>query len=305
MLRHFPFTDKFDLRMGTSPLTDTAPMIECDEHYEEEVALKRKLLEGDPRYYFRADADLELAQWEALDAVLTCLATHYPDRFQLTRQGSRWQWYNSRLGEDVTFTFGDGATLPLAPLDWVGRQVQEDLILLDPSMVVKAGQLCFPSGWDLDEKFGKHFLAVHEPLPRVTNPMIETAGKFIERLPVGKTFQRNNWGFRVCRQLDLSSRHSKAYAEQLTRVASSLTPATVGDNIYIRIEHQTLSRLPLSGCVLFTIHTYQSLLGEEVKAAGRAKTLHSFLKDVPEELQQYKLIRPYWAVMLDYLKSCA
>jgi len=35
------------------------------------------------------------------------------------------------LGETTTFTPGDAATLPLAPLDWVGRQVQEDLLVLD------------------------------------------------------------------------------------------------------------------------------------------------------------------------------
>lgn len=302
MLRHFPFHDKFDLRMGTSPLAEAEPIIECDEHYLVEVALKRKLLTDDHRYYFRAADGTEQAQWEVLALVLENLLRFYPDKFELRKRDDEWHWTNKRLGETHRFVFGDTESLPL-PLDWVGKQVQEDLIILNPSLHVVAGQLCFPSGWDLDEKFEKHFMAVHEPLPPVTNPMIEMANKFIDRLPVGKTFQRNNWGFRVSDELDLSSRHSAQYARLLQAAANIMTPETAGQMIFVRIEHQTLSRLPLSGHVLFTIRTYQSRLEEEVHDLTRARTLLSFLKGVPEELQAYKLIQQYMPQLLTYLEK--
>ncbi len=303
MLRYFPFTEKFDLKIGTSPLSQDQSLIECDEHYVKEIELKRRLLNEDHRYCFRAAEGTALAQWEVLTTVLENLLKAHPEKFILIKDQDKWHWKNKTLNEKHDFVFGELNTLPFDPLDWVGRQVQEDLIILDPSLTLVAGQLCFPSGWDLDEKFGKHFLNVHAPLPSLSNPMIDAANKFIERLPIGKTFQRNNWGFRASDQLDLSSRHSKDYQKLLHTTSAGLTEESVGETIFIRIEHQTLSRLLLSQHVLFTIHTYQNKISEEIKDKHRAQILLSFLNSVPAPLLEYKLMTPFMPVLLKYLES--
>jgi len=299
MIKYFPFNEKFDLKMGTSVLSADLPFIECDESYEREVLLKRNLLTEDHEYYFKANENTQQAQWEVVEKVLTTLAAHDCDHFVLERNDNQWRWENKILGEQYTFTFGDSITLPLQPLDWVGRQIQEDLILLNKESILVAGQLCFPSGWSLEEKINRHFLDIHGPLPTLLNPMIQTAGNFIERIPINKTIIRNNWGFRVSNQLDLSSKHSPAYRIQL-EAASKLDPTTIGERVYLRVEHQTLSRLPISGCILFTIHTYQSLLAEEAKDPTRMRTLSSFLKAIPTELLEYKLMTPFAEPLMAY-----
>ena len=305
MLPYFPFGDAFDLKMGTSSLRDELNLIECDEYYQSEVLHKRQLLHEDHPYYFKAAPVARQAQWEVLDIVLHSLAKHYPTHFVLTKHDNQWHWRNNLLQEEQSFVFGDEATLPLQPLDWVGRQVQEDLLILDATAHLIGGQLCFPSGWSLEEKMNRHFLEIHAPLPALMNPMMQTAGKLMERIPVGKPIQRNNWGFRVTAQLDLSSRHSSWYRTRLQEVSSSLTNNTIGDEVFIRIEHQTLTKLPLSGCVLFTIHTYNNALAREVKDPARAKALLTFLQDVPPDLLEYKLMTPFIQPLLSYLKFVA
>jgi dimethylamine monooxygenase subunit A len=285
MLRYFPFTENFDFKIGTSPLPDPDRLIECDEHYLDEVMIRRNLLQAAPDYYFKAAPGTETHQWEVLE------------------NGDEYTWKNNLLQETHVFHLGNADTLPLAPLDWVGRQVQEDLLILSDKMILVAGSLCFPSGWDLDGKLDKHFFGIHAPLPSLTNSMIETANKFIERIPIGKAFQRNNWGFRITDQLDLSARNTEDYLRQLAKVSSEMNEKNAGEKVVVRVEHQTLSRLPRSGFVLFTIHTYQNKLEEEIKDTLRRKTIHSFLASVPEKLLEYKLMTPFISTLLSYLKN--
>ena len=48
----------------------------------------------------------------------------------LGEDGDRWTWETRMLGGRAAFRFGDRGSLPREPLDWVGRQVVEDLIVL-------------------------------------------------------------------------------------------------------------------------------------------------------------------------------
>jgi dimethylamine monooxygenase subunit A len=303
MLPFFPFSETFDLKMGTSPLADPEHLIERDEHYHDEVNLKRKLFNSDQDYYFRAAPNTEDAQWEVVSIVLNSLVKASPSNFILHKNQNQWTWENKVLNEKIAFQFGVSATLPLPPLCWAGLQVQEDLLILDKELTLIAGSLCFPSGWDLNEKFGKHFLTIHAPLPALTSPMIEAAGKFISKIPAGKAFQRNNWGFRINNWLDLSAKHTPAYLNELNTVSREMTEDNAGEKIYVRVEHQTLSRLSNSNHILFTIHTYQNLLKNEVEDPTKARTLHSFLKSVPTPLLEYKAMAPFAEKLISYLKT--
>lgn len=303
MLPYFPFAKGFDLKMGTSPLKDEFSITECDEHYLYEVSLKRKMLTENPDWYFLSNPDTKAAQWEALELILTGLAKNYPQHFKLQKQNTTWQWTNNLLNETQTFVVGDDATLPLQPLNWVGQQVQEDLILLNAYLIVVAGQLCFPSGWSLSDKMNQHFIKVHAPLPQITESMIQSANKLLERIPAHKPVTRNNWGFRVCDWLDLSTRQSAAYKKLLHEVSETLLPDEVGEKIFVRVEHQTLSRLPVSNHILFTIHTYQNKVKEEMEDVERATALTGFLDSVPDQMLEYKLMTPFIEALRIYVKQ--
>ena len=165
MLPYFPFGKHFNDKIGTVLLTENEPLVDVDAQYRTDVLLKRQQLTELPDYYAQAQPGHETAQWEVVELVLQHLASFWPDSFSLGQSGDVWQWNNRLLGETATFTFGDSSTLPLMPLDWVGRQIQEDLLLLSGSdATLVAGQLCFGNDWSLNEKMGLPFWDIHAPI---------------------------------------------------------------------------------------------------------------------------------------------
>ncbi len=303
MLPYFPFGQRFNDKMGTAPLPGSDRLVEVDQHYQTEIALKRQLLSDYPGYYYQSLAGHETAQWEVLEAVLKNLARFSPGEFSLRPDGNHWHWQNRLLNKETTFTFGDADTLPVEPLDWVGRQVQEDLVLLagaDLSLV--GGQLCFGNGWCLDEKLGLPFWQIHAPIVPIVEPMMRAAQKLMERLLVGRPVWRLNWSVKVTDQLDMTSRHTPALDQLLLDRLPGLTSETIGEQLYLRIERQTLTRLPRSGAVLFGIHTYQNLLADEVAArSGAAWRVAQVLGTTPPAMLDYKGITPFLPALLTYL----
>jgi hypothetical protein len=64
------------------------------------------------------------------------------------------------------------------------------------------------------------------------------------------------------------------------------------DECYLRVEHQTLTKLPRTSAVIFTVRSYMTPL-HQVKAEGDGKALAAAIEDMPEGLGNYKM-RQYW-----------
>src|SRR5580698_8058245 len=97
--------------------------IDCDEHYVEECRDRAIVLEQDPLRY-QALAHMMSAQWDTLELGMHSLSASYPHWFTLTRNGREWHWINRPLGLDQKFIFGDPASLPQPPLEYITRQLQ-------------------------------------------------------------------------------------------------------------------------------------------------------------------------------------
>lgn len=304
-LRYFPFGKSFDLKMGTSFFKPEDDLIEIDSHYKKEIELKREILSNDHRYYYRSSAGTEAAQWDVLQVVLEDMSRSNPLAFKLTKDGDQWRWQNKLLGADISFEFGNSSTLAYEPLDWVGRQVQEDLVILsgDANASLVAGQLCFANGFSLDDKYGQPFLTIHAPAPRMVGPTMDAAHKLIERLPPNRPIWRASWNFKISDELDLTSRHNARYKNEMDSITPTLNSENIGERLYIRIERQTLTRLPTSNCVLFGIHTYINLLAKECDDKDRADSMLKVLQSTPREMLDYKAITPFEGALLGYLEK--
>lgn len=304
-LRYFPFGKNFDLKMGTSFFKPEDHLAEVDQHYTKEIAMKREILANDHRYYYQSLPDSKTAQWDVVKTVLEDLVQSNPLLFKLERNENKWRWENTLTREDITFEFGNEYSLPYEPLDWVGRQVQEDLLILgsDSNASLIAGQLCFANGFSLDDKFGLPFLAIHAPAPRMIGPTMNAAQKLIEHLPPNRPIWRASWNFKICDELDLTSRHNSRYKKEMDDLTPTLNSENIGDKLYIRIERQTLTRLPASNCVLFGIHTYINLLSRECSDKDRADSMLKVLQTAPREMLDYKAITPFEGALLGYLEK--
>lgn len=305
MLPYFPIAGAAD-----APTMDARALVpdrlsEVDAHYRAELALKEALLAADRRYRYRAPAGTEAMQWEALELLLPNVARHHPAHFTLHTAPGHWCWTNRLLDTRTAFTLGDPASLPLPPLDWLGRQLQEDLLLLDGAVAgtpLVAGHLCFPAGWCLDDKIGQPFLAIHGPVPGFAERVGRPAGLLLQRLKPGRPAGRVGWGIVADGDLD----HAPATAARRRHAARGITSADAGGRCFLRLERQTFSRLPRTGAILFTIHTYRAPLAAVIaEEPARARHLAAALSAMPPALRDYKGLTPFADALLAYLDARA
>lgn len=292
------------LALGARPLAD-GPLIEIDPAtYAEEIALKEAILASDYAYYFQALPQTAAAQWETLALVLNDLCRQYPEDFRLACANDTWEWHNYRLGAAWQFRYGDCSTLPWAPLDWVGRQVQEDLLLLDGSSAacpLTAGQLCFANRWSLEEKMGRSFLDIHAPVPGFGEQIGRSANLLLERMKAGRPVWRYNWSLVLGGELDLST---KMYAAVQAKVPA-VTAANCGELCFFRTERQTLARLPQTGAVLFTVHTYRAPLNNLACDPAWARQFLAVVDSAYPALLAYKGVTPVEGALRAYLGAAA
>lgn len=154
----------------------------------------------------------------------------------------------------------DGVRVPLdgPPLLVAGRLVQEDLCLMEKpdgadEHVLTAAVLCFPSNWTLSQKLGLPLTRIHRPV----DVYDETLAKRVQRL-----FDRVRPEAPLVRANLIPYGHGELHnprPEFDHRGAEAVH--------YVRVERQTILRLPATGATVFSIHVYQvplaAIAGEE------------------------------------------
>ncbi|QSO50801.1 DUF3445 domain-containing protein [Alicyclobacillus curvatus] len=303
MVSRFPFPFTADEYQYSNNLRPLRPAVAAcvTETYTEEVMYKRSLLRAHPHRCFHEDAHTTDAQWEVLDHLLHELAEVYPSWFDLHKQDDVWTFHNHLLQETSKFRYGDRSSLGMAPLDFVGRQLQEDLILLtqyDDRLVLEAGQLCFPGNWSLRFDSGMPFLDIHTPVPGlISDGLANKIERFLMRIETGKPWTRLNWSLNAGKRLDTSPETFDEWGPKRYQV----TAENVASTVHLRVEEQNLVRMPRSNALLFTIHTYLLPLSELVQNREWLFRLHRVLCSLSPELIDYKGLRPYAATVVDYL----
>lgn len=302
MLADFPFEkDTFGLVMGVKPIGPSETMFVVDRaRYLDELALKRSNMERDARYRVQVVPGQDDVVWDAVEAVLARLADEHPEAFSFTTDGATGTFDNHLTGETTSIRYGDPSSLPAPPMQWLGMQVQEDLCLLDttdPGFPLVAGCLCFPSMWSLDEKIGRSLLDIHVPVPFFHDKLGLSLMRLMDRLK--EPVWRLNWGIYPTPRLDLEPPTLPEWEHLLT----SIRPEDAGAHLYLRVERQTLSRLPKTRAILFTIHTYVGAIEEEARDARRLERMRNVLRTVPPESQRYKRLAPYLPALLAYLDA--
>ena len=135
------------------------------------------------------------------------------------------------------------------PLGTLGHLVQEDFCLLirHPGRrehVLEGAVLCFPAGWTLAEKLGHPLGRIHAPVASYDPEM----GRRVQRLFDALRPEQPLW-----RANALPYQHAELFAPASE---AAPRPGAGPDAPWLRSERQCLLRLPNSGAVVFSIHTY-------------------------------------------------
>ena len=84
-----------------------------------------------------------------------------------------------------------------------------------------------------------------------------------------------------------------------TRADPTITP----DHLHLRVERQTLARLPETPTVLFTIRVHSYPLARITAVPGAAATLAAAVSALPDSLAAYKSLPAFRDTLLAHLTS--
>ena len=194
----------------------------------------------------------------------------------------------------ITHLAGHHGTAPEAPrpgmhpLEAAARMVPEDLLLLksrprkdDDGLLdwtLVAAALAFPAHWVLAEKMGRPLAGIHEPVPHYGERLETPMDRFFTNMKTGPISHRWNWSVMTSHRLFTPHRSRR----------TPLAPGAGIDEIFIRIESQTLRKLPSSGMILFTIRTYAEPLSRWAGLPGAVASLLEMLDGMTPEMRDYK-----------------
>lgn len=161
------------------------------------------------------------------------------------------------------------------PLWGASLLIADDLVVMVPQgqhYVLGAASLCSPSHWRLEEKLGLPMRAVHDPVPEIHDQLSSRIERFFDGLHADALVQRFNWSLQFGDTRFAPTSHADSDTEQL----------------YYRVERQTLRRLPQTGAIAFTIRVYLSPIDALSTVDGALPTLLDAVRAAPPALAQYK-----------------
>lgn len=217
-----PFT------IGLKPL-DLVEWIEYDNLLSAYIAEKQRLYAEMPDKVLVAEPGTESAQQEVLDVLHAHLLQSFPKIYSTLQKSNSPQ---------------------LGPLARAALMVQEDLVLMRKSAEgwrLVAASLCFPSSWNLLEKFKRPLHQIHAPVPNFGEgtrnaSLIE---RIFDNLQVDQPVLRWNWSLMGDMELHHPHFHSGRFGA-----------GDLAGNVTLRLERQTLRKMPISGDILFTIRIH-------------------------------------------------
>ena len=227
--------------IGLSQIS-TANWLEPDSDLGRYLDEKCTLLQARRDAIFRAAPGSLAAQQETLDLIIRHLDGEHRETHAL--DGTMMRMVDHSI---------DIADKSIPPLVRAGLLIADDLAILtkhDGHWHLSAGFIAFPSSWSLAEKAGRPMDEVHADVPGFQSGTRNAAmvARIFDNLKPDLPAERFNWSFKGSDALAMPV--SKHLAEDPFRPVRP-----IGEN-FLRVERQTLRRLPETGAIVFTIKIY-------------------------------------------------
>jgi len=263
-LRHAPWEESADFRIGLAPIAPEAWL----EGGEADPAARKDAL-------FEVARDLVWAETEGCRPA----------------QAEALRLVESVLG---------AATSPpgLPPLYAAARRIADDLCLMqkgDGQWRLSALSLSAGSFFTARDAIGKSLRELHVPVTRFRERFLARVERIFEGLRPGLVLERRNWTV-----LNSEALHTPDPAPIRARLGE-IDPAEAGRRLQLRVERQTLRRLPESGAALFTIRVWLAPLERLAEDPARRSAFARAWREAPAEFRAYKRLDLYDALVDAFL----
>lgn len=287
-----PFESPYRMTMGLMAL-DEAEWLEVDDALAADLREKQRLLAAHHEEVYVELPASRPAQQELLDLLVTHVLRHHGGRY--SRDGGHLRVAGLEQPIDLD------AAEP-SPLERAARLVQEDLCLMEQGeggWTLTAGAVCFPTRWNLASKLGQALDTIHDPVPGFRERLARPVGRFFDHLKVARPVWRLNWSLVDDPALFLPGGHGRTAANP------ALNAGNAGEAIWLRVERQTLRRLPESDAIVFTIRIHRWPLKVLAERPAAAERLRQAIETMPAAMQRYKSVPALGAAVRDYLDGVA
>ncbi|EZF29016.1 hypothetical protein H109_01419 [Trichophyton interdigitale MR816] len=326
-----PYKPKYNLTMALETL-EPSELIPIDKEYKDRISERRRVLKehhdialGIHSAAGKGQSDVDGDELPlAHDAICELyefvmgiyLPNRYPTMFKLIEAKYEsckvFMLQNKVTGEVLPASVSPGRPLVNA-LETLGKTVDEDMLILLPmessgnerekpsslKYALQAYVTCFPSGFNTREKLGKQLNGVHEPVPGYREKIEKSMDRYFEKLEVGKFVKRVNWSITTGAGLFY------AFGDKQGMKQLRLEQLDI-DDTFLRCERQTLYRLPKSGAIVFSIHTYRypiRQLKEERSGEDLAAAIEGIENGNVPLMAEYKKVPVWGEAVKKYLRS--
>jgi hypothetical protein len=230
-------------------------------HYRQVKQLARK--ERLSKYFQTSNFSKELERTIA-QFITNRLTQEYPQWFQLKQQ-SNDLILQSQLTQEI-LRFNQEFELQrvetqkesidyISTLDALANQVQEDLTIVCRAQErhwVSAIHLCFPNHWSAEEKVGREFARVHEPVAGM-EALNRRGDAIVHTMITRPPMIRFAWGLSTDTRLNHHP-EPPLNISMLEWTGRDFNPTE--PQLYLRVERQVIWGFPEVDAALFTIRTY-------------------------------------------------
>ena len=289
-----------DFALGLKPMRAHEWILLDDEHATV-MRQKRAHLAQHREHLFRALPESLTAQRELVARVERHLLADHAASF--SKEGDALV---SR--SDATRVVLEGHPEPLWQLS---QLIAEDFMLLQivgGALVITAASNAYSSSGRLVSSVGRGMPWAHQGVPTLTERLGPRIDRVLSGVHEATPCERFNWLVTPLATLFFPHESTHAANAEAARAAADVLarePQKVAELLHIRVERQTLSRLPDSQAVAFSLHTFSEPLSTLAGDPSGARAMLELLRAYPDERWHYTEMHLLRTPLLRYLESIA
>ncbi|EED17580.1 conserved hypothetical protein [Talaromyces stipitatus ATCC 10500] len=271
-----PFRWNYHQTMSLKKL-ETDWWVELENTYKERIAQRKALYEKHGKDVLDWMPGSELACKELMEMVLQFICARYPQYFSIRD--------DRILVNKILETEQDIRSKQ--PLEILMDNVPEDfaITLRDDKTgyyVFRAGVICSSLGWNVGTKIGLQLHEIHAPVPDYKEKMRFSMDRFFTKMPADKPIQRGSWGLEIDKPLYMPAGHP----HEQHRLSQK--PDLALKDCFLRVDWQTLRRLPISGGIVFNFKAIFTPVQEFRDEPKIPALVAKILRNGKENLMKYK-----------------
>ena len=285
-------------QVGLQPISPSDWLL-IDDNYEAFMRAKRAQLSLAPDRFYKTLPGSLAAQRELRSAVVAHLLEEHRGLF-------------SQSGGILTCDTGsrswDLNDESLEPLWQLSDFVQEDFMLheeIDGRQTITAASNAYSSSGRLVASVGHDVRWAHEPIPDLTALHGSRIDRILASVHEDAPCARFNWLLTPLASIFFPDDPHAANKAALRSVCAQLAnePALAPSLLHIRVERQTLRRLPETRAVAFSLHTYSDPLSTLVTDPDAVDALLALLRSYSPARLQYTEMDAVHAAVIAWLET--